>query len=55
MSYAPTLAASTSASTNWTAPADRLQQSLQRFIDLDLVMHLDGKYLALAIPANPYH
>jgi len=35
--------------------ADWLQQALRRFVDLDLIIHLDGKYLALALPANPYH
>jgi hypothetical protein len=32
-----------------------LAGTLQRFIDLDLIARLDGKYLALALPANPYH
>jgi ribosomal peptide maturation radical SAM protein 1 len=36
-------------------PADWLQRALQRFVDLELVIYLDGKYLALALPANPYH
>ncbi|MBE1551824.1 ribosomal peptide maturation radical SAM protein 1 [Mycobacterium sp. OAS707] len=36
-------------------PVDWLQQALGRFLDLDLVISLDGKYLALALPANPYH
>jgi ribosomal peptide maturation radical SAM protein 1 len=35
--------------------ADSVHRTLRRFVDLDLVMQLDGKYLALALPANPYH
>jgi len=36
-------------------PGESLAGTLQRFIDLDLIARLDGKYLALALPANPYH
>jgi ribosomal peptide maturation radical SAM protein 1 len=35
--------------------ADWLEHTLGRFVDLGLMAHLDGKYLALALPANPYH
>jgi len=36
-------------------PVEWVQTALRRFVDLDLVIHLDGRYLALALPANPYH
>jgi ribosomal peptide maturation radical SAM protein 1 len=35
--------------------ADWLRRTLRRFVDLELMVHLDDKYLALALPANPYH
>ena len=36
-------------------PPDWLQQALRWFVDLGLVIYLDGKYPALASPANPYY
>lgn len=32
-----------------------LDAALRRFVDLGLMAHLDGEYLSLALPANPYH
>jgi ribosomal peptide maturation radical SAM protein 1 len=35
--------------------ADLLDEGLRRFLDLDLMVHLDGRYLALALPDNAHY
>lgn len=31
-----------------------IEDTLKDFVDKDLMLHLDGRYLSLALPANPY-
>jgi ribosomal peptide maturation radical SAM protein 1 len=32
-----------------------IEEALAEFVDLDLMLFLDGRYLSLALPDNPYH
>jgi hypothetical protein len=34
---------------------ERVDATLRDFVDRDLVLHVDDRYLALALPENPYH
>jgi hypothetical protein len=32
----------------------QIQNALKEFVEKDLMLHLDGRYLSLALPENPY-
>ncbi|MBV8706432.1 MAG: RiPP maturation radical SAM C-methyltransferase [Acidobacteriaceae bacterium] len=39
---------------NWATEASWIGQALESFLTRDLMVHLDGRYLSLALPENPH-